>query len=126
MVPVKDENGKTMHILVDDPRYLSGELTHITIGLLNVKDENENILKVSTDDPRYLSGELKPIWIGKKHTKETKNKMSLSSKGIGLGKSNSQYGTCWITLNNINKKIKKCEIDYYLKIGWLKGRKFLK
>jgi hypothetical protein len=60
---------------------------------------------------------------GKIHSKETKAKMSESSKGIGIGKNNSQYGTCWITNGVKNKKIKKEEIDIYLKTGWFKGRK---
>jgi len=46
----------------------------------------------------------------KSHTDETKQKMSESSKGMGSGKSNSQYGTCWITDGTKNKKIKKEEI----------------
>jgi hypothetical protein len=121
-IPVRDKNGNTFQVSTDDPRYLSGDLTHITIGLLNVKDENENILKVSIDDPRYLSGDLKPIWIGKKHTQDAKDKMSKSSKGKGMNDSNSQYGTCWITLCGENKKIKKDQLNDYLEIGWLKGR----
>jgi hypothetical protein len=38
---------------------------------------------------------------------ETKRKMSESSKGTGIGETNSQYGTCWITKDGLNKKIKK-------------------
>jgi hypothetical protein len=49
--------------------------------------------------------------------------MSETSKGMGVGKENSQYGTCWITKNGTNKKIKKEEIDKWYKIGWVKGRK---
>jgi hypothetical protein len=55
----------------------------------------------------------------KKHTKETKQKMSKSSKGIGIGESNSQFGTCWITNGIENKKIKKNEI---LPDKWVLGR----
>jgi hypothetical protein len=56
---------------------------------------------------------------GKKHSNETKEKMSEK----GLGKSNSQYGSCWITKDGINKKIKKEEIEIYITQGWIKGRK---
>ena len=38
------------------------------------------------------------------------------------GKKNSQYGTMWVTKNNENKKIKKSELDNYLKSGWEEGR----
>lgn len=60
---------------------------------------------------------------GKKHSNETKKIISEIKKGTGIGEMNSQYGTCWITKNNINKKIKKEELDLYLIDGWIKGRK---
>lgn len=43
-------------------------------------------------------------WEGKKHSEETKNKMR-KSKNVGIN--NPQYGTCWITNGNENKKIYK-------------------
>ena len=64
-----------------------------------------------------------PDWTGKKHSDVTKQKMSESSKGKGIGESNSQYGTCWVTKDGNNKKIKKEEIETYLNEGWVKGRK---
>ena len=62
-------------------------------------------------------------WNGAKHTNETIQKMKEVKKGWGIGETNSQYGTCWITKNNENKKIKKDEIESYLLLGWVKGRK---
>lgn len=62
-------------------------------------------------------------WIGKNHSEETKIKMSESSKGKCLGEKNGSYGTCWITNNIENKKIKKEELDQYIILGWSKGRK---
>jgi hypothetical protein len=59
-------------------------------------------------------------WIGKKHSEETKQKMS---KPKNIGENNSQYGTCWITKEGVNKKIKKEDLDLYLNEGWVKGRK---
>ena len=57
---------------------------------------------------------------GKRHKEETKLKMSQSSKGIGRGNSNSQYGTMWITNGIENKKIKNTDI---IPNGYYKGRK---
>tara|TARA_R110000868_G_scaffold76573_6_gene220186 strand:- start:14729 stop:15280 length:552 start_codon:yes stop_codon:yes gene_type:complete len=57
---------------------------------------------------------------GKEHTEETKEKMR---KPKNMGKANSQYGTCWITKDGSNKKIKKEDLDTYLEEGWMKGRK---
>ena len=48
--------------------------------------------------------------------------MSESSKGTGVGKTNSQYGTCWITKDGSNKKIKKEDLDSFINEGWVKGR----
>ncbi len=57
---------------------------------------------------------------GKQHTEETKLKMR---KPKNIGETNSQYGTCWITKDGINKKIKKVELDSFIQDGWVKGRK---
>jgi hypothetical protein len=61
-------------------------------------------------------------WSGKKHKEETKQLMSDKAKQR-VGKANSQYGTCWITREGLNKKIKKEDLEIYLSEGWVKGRK---
>ena len=58
-----------------------------------------------------------------KHTEEYKKNLSSIRKGTGVGSSNSQYGTCWVTRDGENKKIKKEELNHYLLFGWVKGRK---
>lgn len=59
-------------------------------------------------------------WNGKKHSEDTKLKMSESSKGMGKGENNSQFGKCWITNEIENKKIMKGEL---IPDGWRLGRK---
>jgi hypothetical protein len=72
----------------------------------------------------HANGKIKyDTFKGKQHSDETKQKMSESSKGKGIGESNSQYGTCWITKESVNKKIKKEDLDTYLIEGWVKGRR---
>jgi hypothetical protein len=78
-------------------------------------EENHRLGKIKTGKDAY-------DWSGKKHTDETKLKMSESSKGTGLGKTNSQYGTCWITKGGENKKIKKEDLDAWINDGWVRGR----
>jgi hypothetical protein len=79
--------------------------------------------KKAIDEGRIKTWKELYNWTGRKHSDETKNKMSVSSKGQGVGEKNSQYGTCWITKDGINKKIKKEELEIYLNEGWVKGRK---
>ena len=58
-------------------------------------------------------------FFGRKHTEKTKQKMS---KPKNQGSQNSQYGTCWVTNGLENKKVKKENLDEYLKKGYTKGR----
>lgn len=62
---------------------------------------------------------------GKKHTKETKQKIGKANSQHQKGFRNSQYGTCWIYNLNLkeNKKIFKEDLDKWLDLGWIKGRK---
>lgn len=62
-------------------------------------------------------------FLGKKHTEKSKELQRQVKLGKGLGEANSQYGTCWITKEGINKKIKKEEFTTFLNQGWSKGRK---
>lgn len=102
MVSVKNKNETTTSVSCSDPRYISGELKHISEGS---KQSEETKNKISLAQK------------GKKHSKETKKKQSISQKE----KKNSQYGTIWIT--NLDKtedrKIKK---DLPIPKGWQKGR----
>jgi hypothetical protein len=62
-------------------------------------------------------------FLGKQHSDEIKQKISDTKKGTGIGETNSQYGTCWITKDGVNKKIKKEELETYLNEEWVRGRK---
>lgn len=129
-VIVKDKVGNSYLVDCNDPRYLSGELIPQNKGTITVKDKYNNFYQVPIDDPRYLSGELKYSWCGRKHKPETieKAKQTYKEHKHQQGEKNSQFGTCWVYKldeNNkpINIKIKKEEIDNYIKEGWIKGRK---
>jgi len=62
-------------------------------------------------------------WTGKKLLEETKIKIGKKNSINQKGEKNSQFGTCWITKEGENKKIKKELLENYLNDGWIKGRK---
>jgi hypothetical protein len=59
--------------------------------------------------------------LGNTYSDEVRTKMSELNKG----EKNSQFGTCWIYSVELEKAIKiaKNEIQSYLDLGWIKGRK---
>ena len=72
---------------------------------------------------KYLSTRISfSTFSGKTHSIESKNKIGIASSMHQTGIGNSQFGTCWITNNIENKKIKKEELNNWLNIGWVKGR----
>lgn len=73
----------------------------------------------------YLSGGYKKMGkgAGRVHSDETRQLMSESMKGKGIGEANSQYGTCWMIKDGVCKKVAKDEIENHLHDGWITGRK---
>lgn len=62
---------------------------------------------------------------GKHHSEETKRKIGEANSINQLGEKNSQHGTMWVTDGSTNKKIKKEELDKWVQLGYIKGRKLL-
>jgi hypothetical protein len=62
-------------------------------------------------------------WKDRKHKEESKRKIGVANSIKQLGNKNSQFGSCWITKEGINKKIKKEELESFITLGWNKGRK---
>lgn len=96
-----------------------------------LKNDNEllnKFSKIASDNLRkaHSSGKIKyKTRYGVTTSDETKEKISNSKKGTGVGELNSQYGTkwAWIHKDGEVKKIKKENLDNYLNNGWLQGRK---
>ena len=72
---------------------------------------------------RYGNSGGIPSMLGKHHSIETKLKIGEANSKHQSGEKNSQYGTCWITKNGIDKKVDKKHISMYIDEGWIRGRK---
>lgn len=120
-----DNNGNTFMADVCDNRLKNGEIHGKNINKVTVKNKKGEYFCVDIDDPRYKSGELTHIWKNRKHSEETINKIKekLSSIEHQKGEKNSQFGTCWVFKDGINRKIKKETLEDAIKDGWTKGRK---
>jgi hypothetical protein len=81
--------------------------------------------RLSTSNNMKLQHQLGKIkydtFTNKKHSEESKRIMSTKAS-IRTGDKNSQYGTCWITKDGINKKIKIENLDTFILSDWTKGR----
>lgn len=123
-----NQDEKLFRVSVDDERLKTGELIVWSKNNVLAKDKSGKVFYVDKHDERYISGTLTPFWVGRKHKEETINKVKQIYKEIKhqQGEKNSQYGTCWVTKDNENKKIKKEELDTYIQMGWIKGRKIKK
>jgi hypothetical protein len=80
--------------------------------------------KVTNSLLKYYETNPHP-WEGRKHNDESKRKIGEANSKHQKGEGNSQYGTCWIhnLEEKISKKIPKDELEDWLELGWIKGRK---
>lgn len=92
---VKDKDGKTFMVDINNPRYLSGELVGVMKDTVTVKDKNGIKCRVNYDDPRYLSGELKGV----------------------------SSGMIWINNGIIRKLIEPELLNEFTNQGWYRGKK---
>ena len=126
MVVCRLKNSNDKFFLLDKEEYISNieKYETPTSNTVLCKDRKGNIYRVPLDNEDLKSGKLKRFWCGLKHSEETKEKMRKKHRENQhqKGEKNSQYGTCWITKDKINKKIKKNDLNLYLKEGWIKGR----
>jgi hypothetical protein len=105
------KSNKKQKLLREDPEWVARKANRMSVTNKKQYEEGKREKKYFHD------------WNGKNHSEESKKLMSENKKGTGVGESNSQYGTCWITKDGSNKKIKKEDLETYLNEGWVKGRK---
>ena len=108
----KNGNKKLNELLQNDSEFRFNWLLKMKTGVQKAMD-NGKMTKIQDNFS----------WVGLKKTEKSKKKTSETMKGTGTGETNTQYGTCWITKDGTNKKIKKEDLETYLNESWLKGRK---
>lgn len=78
MVAVRDIDGNIIQVPIDDPRYISGELTHVAKGVVAWNKGKTNIYSEETRNKMSEAAKNKK---GYKHSEETKQKISDGNKG---------------------------------------------
>jgi len=82
-----------------------------------------NRIIIITDERKAeLSEKAKEMWargVYKPHSQEVREKLSLSHRG----EKNSQFGTCWISKEGERRKIKRVDLEEWIKLGWQNGKK---
>ena len=129
------KNPKCMNLVVGGVGFINDEkhrkISQLGGNATGIKLQNDPEFRkyhnsiVSENIKKYhRSGKAKyDTFTNKKHTDIAKKNMSIAHKGMGMGEKNSQFNTCWITKNEINKKIKNSDLSLFLQEGWFKGRK---
>ena len=69
----------------------------------------------------YQNGRI-PSFLNKKHKEDSKKKIGKANSFHQKGEKNSQFGTIWINNGNINKKINKKDLDFWIEKEYIKGR----
>lgn len=130
-ITVRDKDGNTYNVAVDDPRRLSGELEPIAKGFVATKDSEGNILRVRTNDPRYLSGELVPVSKGKVAAMDkdgnylwvdvTDPRYISGELKHNIRNNVGRKYLKWVTKDGICLSIHESELQSYLEDGWVSG-----
>lgn len=92
---VKNKNGETLKVSVEDQRLKTGELVGIAKDKVSVKDKQGNYFLVDKTDPRYISGEL----VGVNKGRSFKQKVPSPHKGTFLAKDRNG-NMCRLTKND--------------------------
>lgn len=125
---VKDRNGDTFTVDVNDERYKSREVLPIHQNVAYGRNDNGEIIKVKTGDERFKTGELSGNNRGKFWVTDGKKNMMLSKEdeiplGYVVGKtqrenSRSVKNTIFINDGDITVRIQKGE---EIPPGWVAG-----
>lgn len=130
-ITVKDKDGNTFMVDVNDPKRLSGELKPILCGYRNVIDKHGNTYCVPVDDPRIKTGELFSYSKGKVTVYDKDGNFTYVDVNDPRYLSGELKFKCpnidgrknwkWVKKDGICKSIHKDELQSYLDDGWKIG-----
>ena len=92
----------------EDPAYREMR-KRVWVGLLDKRDP----VKL-----RESAAKGAATWKGQQHTDASKQAMSEAHQGAR----NSQFGTCWVTKDGLNRKIPQGDLPQFEADGWTRGR----
>lgn len=114
-----NEEHRLKFITSDGPKNFAKRVKNDKIFGNKIKETLLNNVRIA-----HVDGKIKyDTFTGKQHSEKTIELMRDSHKGKHDGKKNSQYNTCWITKDGLNKKVKIENLGEEIKQGWIKGRK---
>ena len=129
------------HVHADEIRKkISSTVSIVRKGITFTEEHKQNMSNAKKGKKRPDLKNSKFTFEGRNHTKEAKDKIGESSKkrvwtsdsrdkvsklkkGKYTGNQNSQFGKVWINNGEVNKKIKKEELEKFLENGWIRGSK---
>jgi hypothetical protein len=122
-VTVKDKNGNTLHVTLEDSRYLSGELVHIMKGKMNVRviGTNESIMINCSDYDltKHIFHTKDKIVVKDQH--DNMHQVSLDDTRYISGELVPIHKDIAYGWNSLGEKIKTTTGDIRFKTGELKG-----
>ncbi len=84
------------------------------------KEYKEHLSTKNSEGQKRRFANTQGTFTGRKHTIESRKKMT--GRNTQVGQKNSQFGTCWVYKDFINKKVKKEELEQYLNMRYIRGR----
>lgn len=133
-IPVRDSKGKGLLVHADDPRYISGELVHVSKGYTMYLDSHNNPVWLHFSEAEKLGLKKRKTTRGniihnpktmesKVLLKETIEYEKLISEGWVLGSApNVNYKKRHIKKEGVSLQIPVNDLDAYLNKGWMVGR----
>lgn len=84
LVVVKDKEGLSFSVNINDPRYLSGELVPTATGTVKVRTKDGKVITIDKNNDK-IGTEFILLYIGMKRTQEAKDNMSKAAKAGKTG-----------------------------------------